>query len=145
MTIVARFRVATRASGTRRQVYVHVYDDVQQMGRAHCADRGIPFNPADDIAGGVSVRGVGGMIYHRKPEAPPAVIVMRLWTEQLTGRTIAHEATHCATAIYFMDGLRGWDTRARAILMGDHEPLAYLVGDIAAEVTMQLYAHRLLP
>ncbi len=66
---------------------------------------------------------------------------MRLWTAQLSTRTIAHEATHAATAFFFMDSVSGWDTRARSVLIGDHEPLAYLVGDITADTIRNLYRH----
>lgn len=141
MTMVARTRVATRATGIRRQVFVHVYDDREQMARAHTKARDRVYRPEDGIAGGVAVQ--QGFSWPR-PEYTP-IVVMRLWTEQLTTRTITHEATHAATAFYFMDSVPGWDTRARSLLMGDHEPLAYLVGDIAAEVVSELYRLRLLP
>lgn len=70
---------------------------------------------------------------------------MRLWTGQLTTRTIAHEATHAAACMVMYDALPGWDARLRTFLNGDNEAMAYAVGDIAAEVTAQLYRHRLLP
>jgi hypothetical protein len=70
---------------------------------------------------------------------------MRLWTGQLTTRTIAHESLHAAALIAFMDALPGWDSRARTLLIGDNEPLAYAVGDITSEVVRNLYRLRLLP
>lgn len=139
--MVARTRVATRATGIRRQVFVHVYDDKAQMARAHTEARGGVYRPEDDIAGGVAIQ--QGFPWPR-PECTP-IVVMRLWTGQLTTRTIAHEATHAAAAFFFMDSVPGWDSRARSLLLGDHEPLAYLVGDIAAEVVAELYRLRLLP
>lgn len=141
--IVARFRIASRATGIRRQVWVHVYDDREQLARAHTAARNKPFDPDDDIAGGVAVQTTHGFAWPAPDPGP--VIVMRLWTEQLTTSTIAHEATHAAATFFFMDCLPGWDTRARAVLLGDHEPLAYLVGDISAGVVAQLYRCGLLP
>lgn len=141
MTLVLRTRVATRATGIRRQVFLHVYDDREQMAKAHTKARGMEYDPADDIAGGVAIQ--QGF---RWPQPDPApIVVMRLWTGQLTTRTIAHEATHAAAAFYFMDSTAGWNTRARTVFMGDHEPLAYLVGDIAAEVVKELYRVELLP
>lgn len=135
MSRVARFRVATRATGHRRQVYVHVYDNQQELARIHTEARGFEYDPLDDIAGGVVMQ-----TGYRWPEPDVSpIVVMRLWTGQLTGRTIAHEAVHCATTFYFMDSVAGWDSRARTALIGDDEPLAYAVGDIAAEVTQHLY------
>ncbi|MFF9565745.1 hypothetical protein ACF1AJ_20520 [Leifsonia sp. NPDC014704] len=141
MTMVARSRVATRATGIRRQVFVHVYDDQAELARAHAEARDRAYDPDDDVAGGVAIQ--QGFQWPR-PETTP-VVAMRLWTGQLTTRTIAHEATHAAAAFYFMDCVAGWDSRARAHLMGDHEPLAYLIGDLAAEVTAELYRLGLLP
>lgn len=138
--MIHRFRIATRASGTRRQVFVHIYDDQEELARQHCKARDRQYDPAADIAGGVVIQ--QGFRWP-KPEYAP-VIVMRLWTGQLTTRTIAHEAVHAAAPLYFMDGIPGWDSRARAFLVGDHEMLAYLVGDISAEVIKQLYKLRLL-
>lgn len=137
--MIARFRVATRACGPRRVVHVHVYDDQERLARQHARDRGIPHDP--DTAGGVTIRG-GWYWPHPDPQPP---IVMRLWTGQLTTRTIAHEALHAAAFIALMDALPGWDSRARTLLIGDNEPLAYAVGDIAAEVVRNLYRLRLLP
>lgn len=140
--MIGHFRVATRASGVRRQVFVHVYDDQEDLARAHAKARGSEYDPDGDVAGGVSWTGDW---YWPRPPADRLIVVMRLWTGQLTTRTIAHEATHAAAALYFADSLRGWHSRARAVLAGDHEPLAYLIGDIAAEVTAGLYAHHFLP
>lgn len=137
--MVARFRVATRASGIRRQVWVHVYDDREQMARAHQAQRGREYDPDDDIAGGVAY---GGFPWPR-PDGLP-IVVMRLWTGQLTTRTVAHEATHAATAFYFMDCIPGWDSRARTHLLGAEEPLAYMIGDLTSEVIAALYRFKLI-
>ncbi|MDL5351168.1 hypothetical protein [Microbacterium sp. zg-YB36] len=73
------------------------------------------------------------------------MVTMRLWTGQLTTRTIAHESTHAAAAFFFMDSIPGWDSRARTHLVGDHEAMAYLVGDFTAEVVRNLYRLHLLP
>lgn len=143
MTMVARFRVATRASGRRRQVYIHVYDDQQQMARAHTEARGRQYDPADDIGGGMATQTSSGFSWPSPDPGP--VLVIRLWTGQLTTRTIAHEATHAAAVIYFLDVMAGWDSRARGILLGNHEPMAYAVGDITADIIAALYRHRLLP
>ncbi|KQQ22547.1 hypothetical protein ASF48_05015 [Rathayibacter sp. Leaf299] len=130
-----RFRVATTATATRRQVWVHVYEDRQEMARAHTTARDMPYDPDNDIHGGV----VCQQGFHWPSPQPGPVIVMRLWTGQLTTRTIAHEATHAATILFFMDYIRGWDSRARPYLMGDNEPLAYAIGDISADVIAHLY------
>lgn len=135
-----RFRVASRATGIRRQVWVHVYDDREEMARAHQLARGRAYSPADDIAGGVVHDG----FRWPKPDPTP-LVVMRLWTGQLTTRTVAHESTHAAAAFYLMDCVEGWDSRARTHLLGNHEPLAYLIGDFSAEVIAGLYRHELLP
>ena len=140
MTLISRFRIATKATGIRRQVFIHVYDDREQMARAHTQARDKTYSPDDDIAGGVVVQ--QGFQWP-KPDYTP-IIVMRLWTGQLTTRTIAHEAAHAAAALYFMDSVPGWDTRARTVMLGNHEPLAYLVGDITAEVVNNLYRVGLL-
>lgn len=138
--MIERFRVATRASGIRRQVFVHVYDDREELAREHCKARDRDYDPAADIAGGVVIQ---QGFHWPKPDYTP-IVVMRLWTNQLTTKTISHEAVHAATAFYFMDGIPGWDSRARSHLMGDHEMLAYLVGDITSEVVKQLYKIKLL-
>lgn len=141
MAMVARFRVATRATGIRRQVWVHVYDDREQLARAHCKARDRAYDPDEDIAGGVTLD--QGYRWPA-PEVTPCV-TMRLWTGQLTTRTIAHESLHAASIFYMMDSVPGWDSRARATFMGNDEPLAYLVGDITAEVITSLYRVGLLP
>jgi hypothetical protein len=137
--MIARFRVATRACGPRRTVHVHIYQDRERMARQHCKDRGRPYD--DSVHGGVAIRG-GWHWPHPDPQPP---IVMRLWTGQLTTRTIAHEALHAAAFIALMDALPGWDSRARTLLIGDNEPLAYAVGDITSEVVRNLYRLHLLP
>ena len=137
--MIARFRVATRATGRRRCVHVHVYDDRERMARQHCQERGLTYDP--DVHGGVVVRGN----WHWPHPDPQPPVVMRLWTGQLTTRTVAHEALHAAALLAFMDCLPGWDSRARTLLLGDNEPLAYAVGDIAADVIARLYRIGLLP
>jgi hypothetical protein len=117
---------------------VLIYDDKTELGIAHHRDRQKPFD--EDTAGGVVIRSG----FHWPKPDPQPVVVMRLWTGQLTTRTVAHEATHAAAAFYFMDCTPGWDSRARAMLMGDHEPLAYLIGDLTSEVIANLYRLRLL-
>lgn len=139
--MIERFRIATAATGFRRQVFVHIYDNKEELAKAHCKARETRYDPADDIAGGVVIQ--QGFRWPQPQTAP--VVVMRLWTEQLTTRTIAHEATHAAAAFYFMDSVPGWDSRARAHFLGDHEPLAYLIGDITAEVVSGLYRTGMLP
>lgn len=136
-----RFRVATRASGLRRQVWVHVYEDRDLLHRAHYRALEKPYVPGDDVAGGVTF--TGGWRWP-KPDPGP-IVVMRLWTGQLTTRTIAHESTHAGCALYAADVMPGWDSRMRTLVLGDQEPLAYLIGDIAAEVTAGLYRLRFLP
>lgn len=138
--MIERFRVATRASGIRRQVFVHIYDDLEQLKREHCKARDVTYDPDADIAGGVVTQ--QGFRWPT-PEYTP-IVVMRLWTGQLTTKTVAHEAVHAASTFYFMDGIPGWDSRARTFLMGDHEMLAYLVGDITSDVIKQLYKLKLL-
>lgn len=135
-----RFRVATTATGPRRQIWVHVYEDRDEMARAHETARGRVLDPNNVIAGGV----VCQQGYRWPKPDPTPVIVMRLWTGQLTTRTIAHEATHAAALLFFMDCVRGWDSRARPYLMGDNEPLAYAVGDISSDVIGHLYRLGLL-
>ena len=141
--MIARFRVATRASGPRRQVYVHVYDDQQQMARAHMEARGREYDPAADIGGGMATQTQTGFSWPSPDPGP--VLVIRLWTGQLTTRTIAHEATHAGAVIYFLDSMSGWDSRARGILLGNNEPMAYAVGDITADIIAGLYRLGLLP
>lgn len=137
--MIARFRVATTATGQRRQVYVHIYDDRDELARRHCADRNQPYDPS--VAGGVSVRGG----WHWPKPDPQPLLLMRLWTGQLTTRTIAHESLHAAAILTFMDVMPGWDSRQRTLLLGDNEPLAYTVGDLTAEVIASLYRMRLIP
>lgn len=137
--MIARFRVATRATGVRRTIHVHVYDDRDELRSAHAKYR--DREPVEDVGGAVVI--TSGFRWPR-PETQPG-IVMLLWTGQLTTRTIAHEATHAAAYLAFMDDLTGWDSRARTYLIGDHEPMAYAVGDIASEVIRNLYRLRLLP
>lgn len=131
--MIGRFRVATTATGRRRQVYVHLYDDQEELGRRHAEARQVEYSP--DTAGGVSIR--GGWRWPAPDQQP--LIVMRLWTEQLTVRTVSHEALHAAALLCFMDVMPGWDSRQRALLLGDNEPLAYTVGDLTAEVTKGLH------
>lgn len=138
--MIHRFRIATRATGIRRQIFVHIYDDRDDLAREHCKARGKPYDPDADIAGGVVIQ--QGFPWP-SPDYTP-IIVMRLWAGQLTTKTVAHEAVHAAAPLYFMDGIPGWHSRARAFLIGDHEMLAYLVGDITSEVVKQLYKLKLL-
>jgi hypothetical protein len=140
--MIDRFRVATRASGMRREVYVHIYEDREELARAHAAARGRPYLADQDVAGGVSTLTRG---YHWPRPVGEIWTVMRLWTGQLTTRTIAHEATHAAACFVMYDAMSGWDARLRTFLNGDNEPMAYAVGDIAAEVTAQLYRRGHLP
>lgn len=140
--MIDRFRVATRATGYRREVYVHLYDDREELARAHAADRRKPYNPENDTAGAVASLTRG---YHWPHPSGEIWLVMRLWTGQLTTRTIAHEATHAAACMVLFDSMSGWDARLRTFLNGDNEPMAYAVGDIAAEVTAQLYQRGHLP
>ena len=136
-----RFRVATRASGIRRQVWVHVYENRAEMHQAHYRALEKPYNPDDDVAGGVVF--TGGWRWPKPANGHP-VVTMRLWTGQLTTRTIAHEATHAACALYAADVMPGWDSRQRALVLGDNEALAYLIGDISAEVIAGLYRLKFL-
>lgn len=127
-----RFRVATSQTGHRRQVQVLIYSDRQELAAAHAAHRGIPVH--EDTAGGVAFR--GGW-WWPKPDPYP-IVVMRLWTEQLTTRTIAHESTHAAAMFFLTDNVTGWNSRARTYLLGDHEPLAYAIGDLTGQITARL-------
>jgi hypothetical protein len=138
--MIERFRVATRATGIRRQVFVHIYEDRDELARRHTEARNMPYDPEADIAGGV----VTQQGFHWPTPDYTPIIVMRLWTGQLTTKTVAHEAVHAAAPLYFMDGIPGWHSRARAALIGDHEMLAYLVGDITSEVIRNLYRLKLL-
>ena len=135
----ARFRVATRATGHRRQVWVHVYDDRDELCRQHAKDRHHPYDP--DVHGGVVSRGD----YHWPEPDPGPVVIMRLWTGQLTTKTVAHESVHAAAMFVFMDVMKGWNSRARPLLLDNNEELAYAVGDIASETIRNLYRLRLLP
>lgn len=119
-------------------MWVHVYDDRDELRAMHAKYRGCA--PHDDIAGAV----VFTQGFRWPAPVPGPIVVMLLWTEQLTTRTIAHEATHAAAGFAFMDDVRGWDSRARAYLMGNHEALAYTVGDISSEVVRHLYRLKLL-
>lgn len=144
--MIDRFRVATRAAeynreaqraGIRRAVYVHIYDDRNEMARAHARALGRVIERLDEVAGGMAAQTTHGF---RWPSPDPGpVLVIRLWTGQLTTRTIAHEATHAAAVIYFLDHLDGWESRARGIMLGNNEPLCYAVGDITADIVQQLY------
>lgn len=137
--MIDRFKVATRATGTRREVYVHIYDDRAELARAHAEARGKTYTPEEDIAGGLSTMTRG---YHWPNPVGEVWLVMRLWTEQLTTRTIAHEATHAAACMVMFDSMAGWDSRLRTFLNGDNEPMAYAVGDITAEVVRMLYERK---
>lgn len=145
--MLARFRVATRASGDgvgiRRQVYVHIYDDLVELQKAHAKALGHEWVEGENVAGGMASQTRVGFSWP-KPDPGP-VLVIRLWTQQLTTRTIAHEAGHAAAVIFFMDHLPGWDSRARGIYMGNNEPLCYAIGDITAEIVSGLYKIGLLP
>lgn len=134
--MIDRFKVATRATGMRREVYVHIYDDRQELAKAHARDRGRPWLADSDVAGGVATLTKG---YHWPRPDGEIWTVMRLWAGQLTGRTIAHEAVHAGCCMVMYDSLPGWDSRLRTFLNGDNEVLAYAVGDIASEVTRMLY------
>jgi len=138
--IIARFRVATCATGKRRQVYVHVYDDRLDMARAHAAARRKPFDEASTVLGGVAIQ--QGYRWPSPDVTPP--VVMRLCTDHLTSNVIAHEAVHCATSFYFMDCVPGWESRARTTYIGDHEPLAYCVGEITSDVIAGLHRRGLV-
>ncbi len=120
---------------------MHVYDDIVDMQKAHAKALRREWVDGQDVGGGMAVE--QGFSWPR-PDPGPALTI-RLWTGQLTTRTIAHEATHAAAVIYLMDHLPGWHSRARPILMGDNEPLAYAVGDITAEIVRGLYKIGLLP
>lgn len=90
-----------------------------------------------EVAGGMATQTTHGFHWPRPDPGP--VLVIRLWTGQLTTRTIAHEATHAAAVIFFLDHMAGWDSRARRVLLGDNEALCYAVGDITADIIQQLY------
>jgi hypothetical protein len=144
--MIDRFRVATRAAeyrpeaqaaGIRRNVYVHIYDDREELAHAHAAALGKDPATLGDMAGGQATQTTHGFPWP-KPDPGP-VLVIRLWNQQLTTRTIAHEATHAAAAIFFMDHLPGWEARARGIYLGDNEALCYAVGDITSEIVRMLY------
>jgi hypothetical protein len=139
--MIARFRVATRATGYRREVYVHIYDDREELARAHAKTRGKTYQPDDDVAGAVSTATHG---YHWPHPDGEVWTIMRLWTGQLTTRTIAHEALHAAACMVMYDALPGWDARLRTFLNGDNEVMAYAVGDITADVIAGLYRLKLL-
>jgi len=135
--MLARFRVATTATGIRRQVFVHIYQHQHEMAEAVKNARGEEPPHGVTIGGALDIQ---QSYQWPQPEQAP-IVVMRLWIGQLTAHIVAHEATHAAAAFYFMDCVRSWDSRARHHLRGDHEPLAYLVGDITSEVNDGL--HRL--
>jgi len=144
--MIDHFRVATRsaeytpeaqAAGIRRTVHVHIYDDRDELIRAHARALGKDPATLGDMAGGMAAQTTHGFPWPRPDPGP--VLVVRLWTAQLTTSTIAHEATHAAAAIFFMDHLSGWDARARGIFLGDNEPLCYAVGDVTAGIIAQLY------
>jgi hypothetical protein len=134
--VIDRFKVATRATGRRREVFVHIYDDREGLAKAHALARGKAYEPGGDVAGGVSSMTRG---YHWPHPDGEIWLVMRLWTDQLTTSTIAHEAFHAAACMTMFDVMPGWDSRLRTFLNGDNEPTAYAVGDIASEVTRRLY------
>lgn len=134
--MIDRFKVATRATGNRREVFVHVYDDREELARAHAVTRGKEYVQDNEVAGGVSTMTKG---YHWPKPDGEVWTIMRLWTGQLTTRTIAHEATHAAACMVMYDAMPGWDSRLRTFLNGDNEAMAYAVGDISAEVTRLLY------
>lgn len=134
--MIDRFKVATRATGVRREVFVHIYDDRDELARAHAHTRRKVYDSTQDIAGGVSTLTLG---YHWPHPDGEVWTIMRLWTEQLTTRTIAHEATHAAACLVMYDAMKGWNSRLRTFLNGDNEPMAYAVGDISADVVAALY------
>ena len=74
--MIERFRVATRATGIRRQVFVHIYEDRDELARRHTEARNMPYDPEADIAGGV----VTQQGFHWPTPDYTPIIVMRLWT-----------------------------------------------------------------
>lgn len=132
-----RFQCSTTASGRRRTVQVHVYDDVERMRRAASQWRAKPDSHYD------RAEGVTHCVERRRYEPDGTVVIhpsagiIRLWTGRLTTEVVAHEAAHMACGIYRMDH-NGNDPNED---MEDEEVLCYLVGELTRGIVNGLYRH----
>ncbi|MDR6794383.1 hypothetical protein J2X12_002880 [Pseudarthrobacter oxydans] len=134
-----RFQVATRATGFRRVVQVHVYEDLDELRAATQRQWTTSEGHSDAAATCTSFDSL-----LPAPEHSHTVAVIRLWTGQLTTRTVAHEVTHAAMHIYFLDRLRQYAQARRHLHIGNEE-IAYMVGDMSSDVIERLYRLGLLP
>lgn len=139
--MILRFPVATRATGARRVVQVHLYDDVDELRAATNAQLPAAGTNADAAA---TCTSFGTMV--PAPRHGHTVAVIRLWVGQLTVRTIAHEVTHAAMHIYMMDRVRLY-SRAWSHVHVSNEPVAYMVGDLSSDIIarLQLAGHSPTP
>lgn len=130
--MIHRFQVATSVTGFRRVVQVHLYDDVEKMRAATCAQLPSPGGHAEAYG---TCTSFGTRV--PAPEHAHTVAVIRLWTGQLTVQTIAHEVSHAALHIYMMDKIRR-HSRAWPHIHVANEPLAYMVGNMTSDVVDRL-------
>lgn len=146
MTAIARFRVATRATGTRRTATVFVYATTADLRIAanrfslHHAEP--PWAPEthDDTDGCCQIAG------YRWPQPERThLAVIRLAVGHLGTGLIAHEATHAAAEFTFADTVPDWDAPAREHLHGANEPLAYAAGHLTAGIVVGLRRRGLVP
>lgn len=131
MTGFERFSVSSRATGVRRSVLVHVYEDREALLAAANA-----FGFPEQSAPGGLTHSFG--YPHPAPEHLRHMALIRLHRGQLDSNTIAHEAAHAALHIYFGDCAK-WHSRARAHVTGNNEPLAYLIGDLTGAIHFKLH------
>lgn len=134
-----RFQVATRVTGCRRVVQVHVYEDLEELRAA--TQRQWTTSVGHSTAGATCTSFDSVL---PAPKHGHTVAVIRLWTEQLDTRTIAHEVTHAAMHIYFLDRLKQF-SRAHPHMHIGNEDVAYMVGDMTSDVVQHLYRIGLLP
>lgn len=132
------FQVSTRHTGVLRVVKVRVYPDRKAFYAEYVRLMGKPLeeltkdHPGQDIDGLCISR--NGWV-DRDPRAHQATIL--LFEPTVTAAIIAHEVTHAAMHLYFVDRVRN-SARAAAHMSIANEPVAYMVGDMFKTITNRL-------
>lgn len=122
-------RVSSRATGTRRNVRVYIYDTLTKLRDA--AKRHAGETERFDQAVGVC------QTWNDTTTDRVAVVVVRLQKHHLETRVVVHEMNHAAAAIYGSTLSRS--TKAVRVLHQANETLAYLQSDLTGNLVDRLY------
>jgi hypothetical protein len=127
--LACKFRVTTRAAGSRRGLAVQVYEDLADLRDA--ATRYIGADPSH------FAEALG--VCHAYREPGPTAALIRLWRHRLDTSVVVHEITHAAMGIYRMDWLPKYG--APEDDMENEETLCYLVGELTRGVVDRLHEY----